>query len=350
MYAYLPGNLFPRNARYNLSKMLISKKKIITNMRQCALWLVALAMAPAAAFAQTSTAGPLICPTGYAAIPGSGYADTVIISALNSPEALNLPETAGTTATNSNSARLNNKNPTLIVDMIDLVPENAIVPLTIAKNKSAANYVISVSPDNSTYSTVATYNTGTLDSLQPLNITVPTGGARYVRFQRTSGSLWVGGMEYTNICAVSAQLTGAKSVSLWDPLSQGLYAIPGNDVIYSITVSNMTDGATDVNSVFLVDTMPSDIAFYNGDIDDSGPETNPVSFSQTAGAGLTFNYATDVGYSNSATKPTSFTQCNYSPTSGYDPTVTHICFNPKDALVGGDPDPSFILQFRAMIE
>jgi len=138
--------------------------------------------------------------------------------------------------------------------------------------------------------------------------------------------------------------------SLWDPLNEGLYAIPGNDVIYTLSGANTGTGPTDADSLFLVDTMPPDIEFFNGDIDDGGPENNPVSFIQSSGAGLIFNYANDVGFWNGSTKPADFAGCSYIPTSGYNPNVTYICFNPKGELTANDPNPTFEFKFRARIE
>ncbi len=296
-----------------------------------------------------STPGKLTCPAGMSAISASGNADGVIVSALNSAQALGTPEFTGTIANDGNSARLINSSPTLVLDLSDTVPGNAILPLTIARNNTGGNYTISTSLDNFTFTTVGTFSGGTLDQLQLYNVTVPGNGARYVRFQRNSGSLWVAGIAYSDICQTSASLTGSKSVNVWDPQGIGLYAVPGNDVIYSITGSNSGEGSTDVDSVVLIDTMPAEVSFFNGDIDDGGPETDPVTFSQSTGAGLTFSYATDVGYSNATTRPANFNECNYLPTSGYDETVTFICFNPKGALTAGDPDPNFTVSFRARI-
>lgn len=148
----------------------------------------------------------------------------------------------------------------------------------------------------------------------------------------------------------TAALIGNKSIEIYDPDGLGLYAVPGNDVIYTITLSNTGTGSTDPDSVMLIDVMPPEIEFYNGDIDDGGPETDPVSFSQIGTSGLTFNYGTDVGYSNSATKPANFAACTYSPSSGYDPNVTFICFNPKGVFAAGTPDPEISFSFRARIE
>ena len=67
-------------------------------------------------------------------------------------------------------------------------------------------------------------------------------------------------------------------------------------------------------------------------------------------AGLSFTYANDVGYSDSATRPADFSACTYTPAAGYDPNVTYICFNPKGTLVADDPDPTFSVSFRARIK
>ena len=142
----------------------------------------------------------------------------------------------------------------------------------------------------------------------------------------------------------------AKTTTVFDPLSEGLYAVPGNDVIYTFTVTNSGNGGTDSNSMVLIDTMPSEIEFYNGDIDDGGPQTDPVAYAQTGTPGLTFNYATDVGFSDAAAKPANFAACTYSPAPGYDANVTYICFNPKGVFAAGTPDPQFTISFRARIE
>ena len=149
--------------------------------------------------------------------------------------------------------------------------------------------------------------------------------------------------------ATGAVLSASKSVSLYDPSGAGLFAIPGNDVIYTITSTNTGDGSTDIDSIFLVDELPAEVEFYNGDIDDAGPETGAIAFSQT-GAGLTFTEATDVRFSSSAAPPANFAACSYSPVAGYDPNVTYICLNPKGAMLAGTPDPSFSVSFRTRIK
>ncbi len=150
--------------------------------------------------------------------------------------------------------------------------------------------------------------------------------------------------------ASPTELVGSKSVSVYDPLTLGLYNLPGNDVISSLTVTNPGAAAADADSIEIIEGIPAELTFYNGDIDDAGPESNPVSFAQTGGAGLTFTYANDVRYSNSGTKPATFAACGYTPTAGYDSNVTYVCFNPKGAMSAGNPDPTFTVAYRARIK
>lgn len=299
------------------------------------------------------SSGPVAsCPAGYTLQSSTGYADSVIVTAFNSAQALNIPEAIGTATSNGNSARLTSSQPTLILDMTDLVAEDAIIDLRAAENNNAT-YSVALSTDNITYTTVETITGGVQDIIRSIPLTVPSGGARYIRFQRTAGSLWVGGLQYSDICASdgSATLTGNKTIAIWDPEAEGLYALPGNDVIYTITSSNTGDGPTDADSIVLIDIMPPEVEFYNADIDGDGPELDPVSFTQTSGAGLSLTYANDVAFSDSNTRPATFADCTYIPTAGgYDPDVTYICFNPKGALSSGTPDPSFSVSFRARIK
>ncbi len=145
----------------------------------------------------------------------------------------------------------------------------------------------------------------------------------------------------------ATSLSANKSVTLFDPNNEGYYAVPGRDVIYTISIQNTGSGTADRDSLVLIDVMPSEISFLNDDIDGStGPEQNPVSFADS-GSGLTFDYAADVGYSSATVKPANFAGCDYTPLGAqYDPAVTYICFNPKGEML---PGSSWAVSFRAKI-
>ncbi|MEM1149433.1 MAG: choice-of-anchor L domain-containing protein, partial [Pseudomonadota bacterium] len=294
----------------------------------------------------SGSGGTGTCPAGQVVVSQVGYADTVVEAAFTSAEALGVPEAVGTVTTGSNSARMTSTEPTLRLDLTDPVPEGATIAVTISRNNNQANYDIGLSDDGTTYSTITTFNAAPNDVAQQVNLLVPAGGARFVEFSRNAGSLWVAGVEYSEICGLGGQLSGAKSVEVYDPASEGLFALPGTDVIYTITVSNTGGGVVDANSIDLVDAIPPEVELFFGTTPEFGDEV--VGWSQT-NSNLFFNPATDVAFSNAITRPADFAGCTYSPTPGYDPAVTYICINPKGAMNFGDPDPEFSIRFRARI-
>ncbi len=143
-------------------------------------------------------------------------------------------------------------------------------------------------------------------------------------------------------------LTVEKSSSVSDT-GGGTLAVPGQLMRYAITVSKPASAGVGRNSIFVVDSLPPQVVFHNGDVDDGGPLTEAVGFTQV-GSGLTFTYANDVRYSDAGAAPTSFAACTYTPSAGYDPNVRHICFNPKGALLGSPAEQSFTVFFRTLIQ
>lgn len=141
----------------------------------------------------------------------------------------------------------------------------------------------------------------------------------------------------------------AKTSEVFNPPGTIPFSIPGNDMIYTISVANNGSAPADPGSVFLLDSLPGFVTFFNGDIDGAGPATGPVAFAPGS-SGLTFAAATDLRYSNTAAAPSSFAACTYTPAPGYDPAVRHVCFNPKGAFQsGGAPAPQANFQIRTRI-
>lgn len=147
----------------------------------------------------------------------------------------------------------------------------------------------------------------------------------------------------------TASLAASKSSAVYAG-SASNYAIPGSDVIYTIDVASTGTAPVDQDTVFLVDTLPAETEFYNGDIDDAGPETGPVAFQANA-SGLTFTPATDLRFSSAVARPASFAACTYTPAAGYDASVRHVCLNPRGRLKAGslEPGTDFSFQLRARI-
>ena len=147
---------------------------------------------------------------------------------------------------------------------------------------------------------------------------------------------------------LAPDLQVSMSADVFDPAVIGLYNLPDNDVVLTLSVTNAGLGSVDAGTLELIIPVSTDTTFYNGDFDDGGPETDPVVFTDTS-SGLTFTAGSNLAFSNSPTKPASFAACSYTPLAGYDPSVTFVCINPAGSMLAGDPDPSFSVQFRSRI-
>ena len=143
------------------------------------------------------------------------------------------------------------------------------------------------------------------------------------------------------------ELEATKTVEVFDPGNEGLFALPGNDVLYTIELANNGGGVVDDGTIFFVDALPPEVTFFNGDADGPGPGTGAAVFND-AGSGLTFNPSTDLAFAT--TQPTSFADCTYNPAPGYDPAVRFVCFTPQGQMASGPPSPSFTLTFRVRLE
>lgn len=144
---------------------------------------------------------------------------------------------------------------------------------------------------------------------------------------------------------VAPDLEAEKSVR---PYPDGAYSTPGNDIIYTISVDNNGTGPVDLDTMLIIDSIPAEIVFYNGDMDDAGILTSDaVAFDETSSS-LLFTYASDVKYSDAIVKPANFAGCTYVPILGYDDNLKHICFNPKGSFAAGGAN--FTLSYRAQIK
>ncbi len=243
---------------------------------------------------------------------------------------------------------------------IDLGANQFVDQITVTGSLNGANVPVTLysSASNSSSGNVVT-GTAASNSNQSLgNMTLEFNSAVdniIIRYGNGAGAPADPGLQGMaihdiNFCKVKkAVLTAAKTTEVYDPQSQGLYMIPGNDVIYTISFTNTGDGNADADSVVIIDALPDEVTFYNGDIDDSGPQTNPV-YGIDNGSGLVLNYAQDVAYSNAASAPANFAACTYTPTAGYDANVKYICINPSGIMQPGNPNPSFEVKFRARIK
>ncbi len=307
--------------------------------------------------------GSASCPAGQLLINQTGNAASIVSSSgvSNSANALGALAAAGTSPPDPVSAEMTSNGNTLVLDLGVRVPQNGTIVVSAARDNGAqgdnARVNIQFSTDNISYSTAvsygaapATFASAAQNVLERSNVIVPTGGARYVRFtNQNNDDIFVDGVQYGKVCLASATLTATKTVAIYNPAGATPFAIPGNDVVYSLTVQNTGTGAVDADTLFIVDTLPAEVTFFNGDMDDAGPATGAVYFTQS-GAGLTFTPATDLRYSSSATRPATFGACAYAPAAGYDQNIRHVCLNPKGTMPAGSPSVSFTAQFRTRIK
>lgn len=118
------------------------------------------------------------------------------------------------------------------------------------------------------------------------------------------------------------------------------YAVPGSDVVYSISVDNSGSGPVDTNSIIMIDAMPPELSFMTGS----------VTFIDND-SGLTFDPALDVAFSKAATAPANFAACTDTPSGTYDPDITFICLAPKGTMSEGTITPSsFTIEFQAAVK
>lgn len=174
-------------------------------------------------------------------------------------------------------------------------------------------------------------------------ISVNAGDTVLVRFINLG---FIGGFTFTfSTPPDPASLAVAKSSR---PFESGAFSIPGNDMLYSVVIENSGPGTISSDSLFIVDSLPDQLTFFNGDFNGSGPGSTPIDHMDT-GTGLSFDASTDIAYSNSPTAPASFANCSYSPVAGYDPNIRHICINPKGSMYYNAGHSRFSVFFRTRI-
>jgi uncharacterized repeat protein (TIGR01451 family) len=145
--------------------------------------------------------------------------------------------------------------------------------------------------------------------------------------------------------AANALLTILKSSTLVsDPVNGTTNPkfLPGAIIRYTFTVANTGPSTVTNNSVWLIDALPSQVRV--------GTASSPIFTQGSPTSGLTFTAGTGIRYSSSATAPTTFAGCTYTPTSAYDAAVKFVCLNPRGTMAGssGTP-PSFTLSIQAQL-
>lgn len=164
----------------------------------------------------------------------------------------------------------------------------------------------------------------------------------------------------SNTISLFPTLTFAKSVVAYsDPVNvtTNPKAIPGSEMLYTITMTNSGNGAVDNNTTVVTDPIPANTALYVSDINGAGSGSGPVHFTDgTPASGLTYTFTAlgnmidDVDFSSD-----SGATWAYVPTpgaDGCDPLVTNLRINPKGTFAGNatPPSPSLSLNFRVCVK
>ena len=126
------------------------------------------------------------------------------------------------------------------------------------------------------------------------------------------------------------------------------YAIPGAYVQYTIGVTNQGLGPVDANTLVVTDPLPAGVALY---VDTSAGD--PISFTDgSPSSGLSYNYATDVSYSNQVGGGPPYSYTPDPDGDGFDPDITGYRIAPSGAMnaASGGNNPSFNITLRVRIE
>ncbi|PWQ97949.1 GEVED domain-containing protein [Leucothrix arctica] len=156
----------------------------------------------------------LSCPAGYSLLSQTGNASSVIRSNnSDGPERAigELASNGSNVWTDNPAVKIYNSGGSIDLGLAELVPQNATITVSIGRNGNQSVLEIYTSLDDSTYTLIDTYgDSGTItptvsdQSLEHISITIPTGGAQYIRFSRNGNSeMYVDGVEYSQICEVA---------------------------------------------------------------------------------------------------------------------------------------------------
>jgi hypothetical protein len=153
----------------------------------------------------------------------------------------------------------------------------------------------------------------------------------------------------------NADLVMAKSVvPFLDPVtgSTNPKSIPGATMDYTVRVTNIGGGVTDVDSIVLLDALPAEMILYVADL--GVPGSGPALFTDgTPASGVTYSFGGLADATDDMEFDDGTLTYSYAPipdAQGYDPNVTALRVNPSGALnFGVSGDPCFEFLFRAKI-
>ncbi len=179
--------------------------------------------------------------------------------------------------------------------------------------------------------------------------------AMQVRFRQTGGNgapwdFWHVDDVCFDVQLLPNLLVTKVSQTISDPLhgTTNPFSIPGAIKEYSLTVANDGPAGVDAGSTIITDVVPTNTALF---VDTSGGD--PVVFIDgPVASGLSFNFATDVTFSNQSGGGAPFTYAPTPDVNGFDLAVTGFRVAPSGAMnaAGFSGNPSYSLTFRIQLQ
>jgi len=169
-------------------------------------------------------------------------------------------------------------------------------------------------------------------------VTLRYGNYPYGNGEKTTGQQAMG-ISKLSFCPVPA-LSVTKTSAPLDTTGSTRFAIPGADMVYTLTVTNSGGSTVDLNSLILTDALPASMTFYNGDFDSTSPGMGP--FQLTAGSSNVTLPASGRSYSNNGG-----VSYSYTPAAGYDSNVNALRLTPSGTMAANS---SFTIRFRAKVK
>lgn len=237
------------------------------------------------------------------------------------------------------------------VQLSDVLPTQSVATSNFAI-VSGANIIPASPPATGTitFLPIATLATGAGGSVE-FDVALASIAGQTVsntaRILSTERPVAVTSVVNATVVAAIADLRVQKTSFLFDPLSVGKFNIPGEDLVYTITVMNHGD-ALSTNSLIVIDALPIQLSLSRFAFD--GTTVQPIKFVDGiagASSGLVCCGATQLEYSTDGGLSYSYLP----PASVYDSSITHVRVRPSGQMLNGLTTPtSFNLLLKAKIK